>query len=85
MVQSEFQDNTKTLMVPTSNIFDQKHCRILIRTSLCNSGNSFRKTFFQSKLSTQGYGSWFKVNFKRILKRSWFLQATFLIKNTPES
>ena len=26
MVQSEFQENTKMLMVPTNNIFDQKYC-----------------------------------------------------------
>ena len=53
MDQSEFQDNTKTLMVPTSNIFDQKHCRIIIRTSLRNSRNSFREMFFQSKIKYQ--------------------------------
>ena len=85
MVQSEFQDNTKTLIVPTNNIFDQKYSRIITRTSLSNSRNSFRKCFSSQKLSTKGYSSWFKVNFNRILKRSWFLQGTFLIKNTAES
>ena len=85
MVQSEFQENTKTLMVPKNNIFDQQYCRIIIRTSLSNSRNSFRKNFSSQKLSTKGYSLWFKVNFKRIVKRSWFLQATFLIKNTAES
>ena len=33
--------------------FDQKHCRIIIRTSLRNSRNSFRKMFFQSKIKYQ--------------------------------
>ena len=85
MVQSEFQQNSKTFIVPTNNIFDEKYSRIITRTSLSNSRNSFRKTFSSQKLSTKGYSSWFKVNFKTILKRSWFLQATFLIKNTAES
>ena len=49
MVQSEFQENTKTLMLPTNNIFDQSYCRIIRSTSLCNSRNSFRKTFFSVK------------------------------------
>ena len=49
MVQSEFQENTKMLMVPTNNIFDQKYCRIITRTSLCNSRNSFTKIFFPVK------------------------------------
>ena len=84
MVKSEFQQNIKTLMVPTNNIFDQKYCRIIIRTSLSNCWNSYRKTFFQSKIKYQRH-SWFKVNFNRILKRSWFLQTTFLIKNTVET
>ena len=82
---SLFQENTKLLMVPTNNIFDQNYCRIITRTSLSNSRNSLRKKFFLSKSSTKGYSSWIKVNFKTILKRSWFLQATFLIKNTAES
>ena len=85
MVRLEFQENTKMLMVPTSNIFDQKHCRITIRTSLWKSRNTFRKIFSGQKLSTKGYSSWFKVNFEQILKRSWFLQTTFLIKHTAES
>ena len=49
MVQLEFQENTKMLTVPTNNIFDQKHCRNITRTSLCNSRNSFRKMFFPVK------------------------------------
>ena len=49
MVQSEFQENTKMLAVPTNNIFDQKYCRIITRTSLCNSRNSFGKSFFPVK------------------------------------
>ena len=81
MVQSEFQDNTKMLIVPTNNIFDQKYSRIITRTSLSNSRNSFRKTFSSQKLSTKGYSSWFKVNFNRIVKRSSFL----LNNNTVES
>ena len=86
MVQSEFQENTKMLMVPTNNIFDQKYCRIIRRTSLCNSRNSFTKIFSNQKTSTKAiYSSWFKVNFKRTLKCSWFLQITLLIKNTVES
>ena len=59
MVRLEFQENTKMLTVPTNNIFDQKHCRNIIRTSLCNSRNSFGKMFFQSKNKYQGYSSWF--------------------------
>ena len=83
MVQSEFQQNTKTLMVPTSNIYDQKHSRIIIRTSLWNSRNSFKKMFFSSqKLSTKGY---VVHGFKRTLNCSWFLQTAFLIINTVES
>ena len=86
MVQSEFQQNIKTLMVPTNNILDQKYCRNITTTSPSNSRNSYRKTFFSSQeLSTKGYSPWFKVNFNKILKRSWFLQTTFLIKNTVES
>ena len=86
MDQSEFQDNTKTLMVPTSNIFDQNHCRIIIRTSLRNSRNSFREMFLQSKIKYQRlYSSWIKVNFNRIVKHSLFLLTTFLMKNTLES
>ena len=46
MVRLEFQENTKMLTVRTNNIFDQKHCRIITRTSLCNSRNSFGKMFF---------------------------------------
>ena len=53
MVQSEFQDNTKTLIVPTNNIFDQKYSRIITKTSLSNSKNSFREMFFQSKIKYQ--------------------------------
>ena len=49
MVQSEFQDNTKMLMVPTSNIFDQKHCRITIRTSLWKSRNTLKENLFLVK------------------------------------
>ena len=45
MVQREFQENTKMLMVPTNNIFDQKYCRI-ITTSLCNPRKRFRKIVF---------------------------------------
>ena len=46
MVRLEFRENTKMLVVPTNNIFDQKYCRNITRTSLCNSRNSFRKMFF---------------------------------------
>ena len=49
MVRLEFQENTKMLTIPTNNIFDQKYCRIITRTSLCNSRNSFRKMFFSSQ------------------------------------
>ena len=45
MVQSEFQENTKTLMVPTNNIFDQSYCRIITRTSLCKSMEQFQEKF----------------------------------------
>ena len=66
MVQSEFQENTKMLMVPTNNIIDKKYCRIITRTSQCNSRNSFTKIFFPVKKQVPrlGYSSWFKVNFK---------------------
>ena len=37
------------LTVHTNNIFDQKHCRIITRTSLCNSRNSFGEMFFSSQ------------------------------------
>ena len=53
MVRLEFQANTKMLTVPTNNIFDQKYCRKIIRTSLCNSRNSFGKMFFPVKISTK--------------------------------
>ena len=54
MVRLEFRENTKMLTVPTNNIFDQKYCRNITRTSLCNSRNSFRKMFFPvKKLSTK--------------------------------
>ena len=33
----------------TNNIFDQKHWRIITRTSLCNSRNSFTKMYFPIK------------------------------------
>ena len=46
MVQLEFRENTKMLTVATNNIFDQKHCRNITRTSLCNYRNSFKKIFF---------------------------------------
>ena len=49
MVRLEFRENTKMLTVPINNIFDQKYCRIITRTSLCNSRNSFRKCFFSSQ------------------------------------
>ena len=49
MVRLEFQENTKMLKVPTNNIVDQKHCRNIISTSLCNSRNSFGKMFFPVK------------------------------------
>ena len=49
MVQSEFRENTKMFTVPTNNIFDQKYCRIVTKTSLCNSRNSFGKMFFPVK------------------------------------
>ena len=50
----EFQENAKMLTVPTNNIFDQKYSRNIIRTSLCNSRNSFGKMFFSSqKISTK--------------------------------
>ena len=42
MVQNEFQENTKMLAVPTNNIYAQKYSRMITRTSLCNSRNSFR-------------------------------------------
>ena len=80
MVQSEFQQNSKTFIVPTNNIFDEKYSRIITRTSLSNSRNSFRKYFSSQKLSTKGYSSWFKMNFNRIVKRSSFLLTTFFIK-----
>ena len=54
MVRLEFQENTKMLTVHTNNIFDQNHCRNIIRTSLFNSRNSFRKLFFSGqKISTK--------------------------------
>ena len=53
MVQNEFQQNSKTLITPTNNIFDEKYCRIITRTSLSNSRNSFRKMFCQSKIKYQ--------------------------------
>ena len=54
MVRLEFRENTKMLTVPTNNIFDQKYCRNMIRTSLCNYRNSFGKMFFSSqKISTK--------------------------------
>ena len=46
MVQSEFQQNTKTLIVPPRNIFDQKYSRIITTTSLCNPRKRFRKIVF---------------------------------------
>ena len=49
MVQSEFRENTKMFTVPTNNIFDQKYCRIITRTSLWNSRNSFGEMFFPVK------------------------------------
>ena len=71
MVQIEFQENTKMLMVPTNNIIDQKYCRIITRTSQCNSRNSFTKIFFPVKKQVPRlyivHGS------KRILKCSQFL------------
>ena len=48
MVQREFQENTKMLMVPTNNIFHQKYCRIITTTSLCNPRKRFRKIVFSS-------------------------------------
>ena len=68
-------------MLPTNNIFDQKYCRIITRTSPCNSRNSFRETFFQSKINYQRH-SWSKVNFKSILERLWFLQTTLISDQT---
>ena len=53
MVRLEFEENTKMLTVPTNNIFDQKYCRNITRTSLCNSRNSFGKMFFPFKISTK--------------------------------
>ena len=76
MVQSEFQENTKMLIVPTKNISDQNHCRIITRTSVCNYSKFQKNHFSHHKLITKGYSSWFK----RILKCSWFLQTTSLIK-----
>ena len=37
MVRLQFQGNTKMVIVPTNNIFDQKYCRNITRTSLSNS------------------------------------------------
>ena len=59
MVRLEFHENTKMLAVPTNNICDQKDCRIITRTSQCNSRNSLDKCFFKSKNKYQGYSSWF--------------------------
>ena len=54
MVRLEFRKNTKTVTVPTNNIFDQTYYRNITRTSLCNSRNSFRKMFFPlKKISTK--------------------------------
>ena len=35
MVRLDFRENTKMLTVLTNNIFDQKYCIIITRTSLC--------------------------------------------------
>ena len=51
MVQLEFQENTKMVIVPTNNIFDQKYFRNITRTSLSNSRNSFGSTDFAMKKS----------------------------------
>ena len=62
MVRLDFRENTKMLTVPTNNIFDQKYFRNIIRTSLCNSRNSFGPilkpfifviTTFLNKISNQ--------------------------------
>ena len=63
MVRLEFQENAKMLMVPTNNIFDQKYCRIITRTSLCNSNEQFQdNVFFQSENKYQGYSTLFIIN-----------------------
>ena len=49
MVQSEFRENTKLLTVLTDNIIEPNHFIKRIRTSLCNSRNSFGKMFFPVK------------------------------------